>query len=69
METRTINEDGSQIHKSSLFMTMNPNLLKKALIPMGDTMIGFQGKKYLVLSNGDNRAIPWPPFVRASRIP
>ncbi len=32
-------------------------------------MIGLHGKKYLVLSKGDSRAIPDPPLVKASRIP
>jgi len=45
------------------------HLEKKASIPIGETIIGLHGKKYLPLSNGDNRAIPKPPFVNASRIP
>ena len=65
----TINNEGSHIHKSSLFITMKPHLLKKAKILMGETMIGLQGKKYLVSSKGDNRAIPKPPLVKASRMP
>lgn len=31
--------------------------------------MGVHGKKYLVLSKGDKRAMPKPPFVKASRMP
>ncbi len=68
-EKITIKEEGSQIHKSSLLITMKPHLLKKAKILIGETMIGLQGKKYLVLSKGEKNAIPKPPLVKASRIP
>jgi hypothetical protein len=50
-------------------ITIKPHLLKKAPTLIGETIIGLQEKKYLVLSKGANRAIPKPPFVRASRIP
>ncbi len=39
------------------------------LIPSGETTIGVQGEKCRVLSNGENKAIPKPPFVRVSSIP
>jgi hypothetical protein len=39
---------GSQTQKNSLFMTDTPHLLKKALIPIGETSMGVHGKKYLV---------------------
>jgi hypothetical protein len=41
-------KEGTQTHKSSLFITMSPHLLRKALRPIGETMIGVHGKKYLV---------------------
>jgi len=69
METTAIRKEGSQIHKSSLLITTKPHLLKKPLIPIGETIIGVHGKKYLELSKGDNKAIPNPPFVKASRTP
>ena len=46
-----------------------PHSLKNAAIPMGDTLIGVYGKKYLVLSKGDKSAMPNPPDVNASKIP
>ena len=69
METTAIKKEGSQIHKSSLLIANKPQVLKKPLIPIGETMIGVHGKKYLALSKGDNKAIPNPPFVKASRTP
>jgi hypothetical protein len=69
VERKTIRKDGSPIHKSSLLITIKPHLLKKALTPIRETIIGVQGKKYLVFSKGDSRAIPKPPFVEASRMP
>lgn len=69
LETTAIKKEGSQIHKSSFLITIKPLLLKKALMPIGETFIGVQGKKYLVLSKGDNKAIPKPPLVKASRTP
>jgi hypothetical protein len=65
----TIKEKGSQIHRSSLLITVKPHLLKKAPKLIGATIIGLQKKKYLVLSKGANRAIPRPPLVRASKMP
>jgi len=69
VEAMTSNKEGSQIYRGSLLITSKPHLLKKPLIPIGDTIIGVHGKKYLVLSKGDSRAIPRPPFVKASRMP
>jgi len=60
---------GIQRKMASFIMTFKPQLEKKDFIPIGETPIGVTGKKYLVLSNGEKRAIPRPPFVRASRIP
>jgi len=68
-ETITIKQEGSHTHKSSLLITAKPHLLKKDPTPIGETMIGLHGEKYLVLSKGNNRAIPKPPLVKASRIP
>lgn len=69
LETIMTSNDGNQIHINSLLITMNPQLLTNALMPIGETIIGDQGKKYLVLSKGDNKAMPKPPFVKASSIP
>jgi len=68
-EAITIKKEGSHTHQSSLLITAKPHLLKKGITPIGETTIGLQGKKYLVLSKGDKRAIPKPPFLKASRIP
>ena len=69
METTAIKKEGNHIHKSSLLITNKPHGLKNPLIPIGETMIGVHGKKYLALSKGDNKAIPNPPLVNASRTP
>jgi len=69
METTAIRKEGSQIQKSSLLSTDKPHVLRKPQIPTGETIMGVQGKKYLALSKGDNKAIPNPPFVKASRTP
>ena len=68
-ELITIINDGSHIQTNSLFRVMSPHLLRNIVIPMGETRIGRHGKKYLVSSNGDRRAIPNPPLVKASRMP
>ena len=36
---------------------------------MGETRIGLHGRKYRVLSNGEQNATPSPPFVIASSKP
>jgi len=46
-----------------------PCALKNSLTPIGDTMTGRTGKKYLVVSNGEKNATPNPPFVIASSTP
>jgi len=69
MEITTSKKEGSQTHKSSLLITIKPHLLKKGPTLIGETIIGLHGEKYLVLSKGANKAIPKPPFVKASRIP
>ena len=61
--------NGSHIYIISDIITRNPQSLMNALRPMGDTLIGVHGEKYRVLSNGDNRAMPNPPSVKASRMP
>jgi hypothetical protein len=61
--------NGNHTHSISLIITRLPHSPKKAEIPNGDTLIGVYGKKYRVLSNGDNKAIPNPPEVKASKIP
>lgn len=48
-------------------MTIIPHSLKKFEAPIGETFIGRQGKKYLVLSHGEKKATPRPPLVIASR--
>ena len=68
-EKITIKEEGSQIHNISLFITIIPQWLSKPLMPKGETIIGVHGKKCLVLSKGNNKAIPNPPFVKASIMP
>ena len=69
VDKTTIKKQGSQTHKSSLLITIKPHLLKKGPMPIGETTIGVHGKKYLVFSKGDNKAIPKPPLVKASRTP
>jgi hypothetical protein len=60
---------GTHIHISSLNRTVNPLGLRNLSILSGETSIGVHGKKYRSLVKGDSRAIPLPPFVRASNIP
>ena len=50
-------------------ITLAPQSLTSALSPIGETMIGLQGKKYRVVSNGENKAMPRPPLVKVSSIP
>ena len=69
MEIAAIKDAGSHTHKNSLFKTNQPRLLKNAPMLMGDTAIGVQGKKYRSLLKGENKAIPRPPLVKASRTP
>lgn len=67
--TKMNRKAGIQIHRNSTFRTVKPRWLKKAPRPRGETSMGVQGKKYLWLENGDNRAIPRPPLVIASKSP
>lgn len=60
---------GSQIHVASLAKITNALLLKNSSMPMGETTIGRNVKKYLVGSNGEKNATPSPPFVIASSTP
>ena len=62
-------QDGSQIHIASLARTRTPYSLKNSPMPIGDTRTGRTGKKYLVVSNGEKKATPNPPFVIASSTP
>jgi hypothetical protein len=64
-----IKKQGNQTHNSSLINTVNPRWLNNALILNGETSIGVQGKKYLLLEMGDSKAIPLPPLVKASNRP
>lgn len=60
---------GNQIQSISFFKTRKPHLLKNALMPSGETIMGVQGKNTRRLSKGEKSAIPNPPSVKASRIP
>jgi len=68
-EKAATREEGNQIHQNSLLITIKPQLPMKAAMPIGETMMGLHGKKYLPLSKGDNKAMPRPPLVKASRTP
>ena len=59
---------GNPIQSISERITLAPHSLKKFPMPMGETFIGRQGKKYLELSKGEKNATPSPPLVRASKI-
>lgn len=63
------NIEGIQIYTNSLFNTLIPHSLKKLWTFTGDTCTGCHGKKYLVLSKGEKKATPNPPFVIASNTP
>ena len=63
-----VRKDGIQTQIISLFNTRQPHSLKKLVIPIGETVIGRNGKKKRVLSNGAKKATPNPPVVIASRI-
>jgi hypothetical protein len=56
---------GKHTHKSSLQITSSPRALKNES-PIGETLIGRNGKKQRVLSNGAKNAMPKPPSVIAS---
>ncbi len=56
------------IQINSLCSTVLPHSLKKLAIPIGETFISLQGKKYHELSNGEKNATPKPPSVSASKI-
>jgi len=45
VERTTSREKGSHIHRSSLLMAAKPHLLKKALTPMGEAIIGGPSKE------------------------
>jgi hypothetical protein len=60
---------GNQINMISEIITFNPHILRNDLSLIGETAMGVQGEKNLVLSIGESRAMPKPPFVKASRIP
>lgn len=61
-----ISINGTPTHKASLHITSRPHSLKKRLIPIGDTFMGLQGKKYLEFLKGEKNATPRPPVVIAS---
>ena len=60
---------GIQIQRSSLSNTAKPFPLKNRESDIGETTIGRHGKKYRVLSHGENNATPRPPLVIASKKP
>jgi len=60
---------GRHRYRNSYTITLKPQPDRMFLMESGETGIGVHGKKYRVLSKGDKRAIPYPPFVNASRIP
>jgi hypothetical protein len=62
-----IKREGSHTQRSSLLIAAKLHVRKKTLIRIME--IGCQGKKYRVVSKGDNRATPMLPFERASRSP
>jgi hypothetical protein len=68
-ETITMMKEGSHTHRSSLLITAKPHRLKNEATPTGETTMGRHGKKYLVISKGDNKATPKSPFMKASRRP
>lgn len=57
---------GIPIQIISLLITSNPHSLKNFWNPIGETLIGRQGKKYLEFSKGEKNATPSPPVVIAS---
>jgi hypothetical protein len=59
---------GSHTHKNSLQITSSPRALKNES-PMGETLMGRNGKRYRVSSNGAKNATPRPPSVIASKAP
>ena len=67
--TNKIIKPGRPIQTNSESNTDNPYLEKKLEIPMGETSMGCQGKKYLEVSKGEKKAMPKPPEVSASSIP
>ena len=60
---------GSQIQTNSVFSTAHPHELMKGFIPIGETWMGVQGRKYRFEENGEKKATPRPPFVSISRKP
>ena len=50
-------------------MTSYPCPAKKRLMLKVETSIGCEEKKKRSLENGEKNATPYPPFVKASRIP
>jgi len=64
-----MNSQCSQIQRNSFVKIAAPLAEKNASTLSGETSIGLNGKKYLVLSNGAKKARPRPPLVIASRTP
>lgn len=54
------------IQSASLVITAKPLSEKNLEAPIGETVIGLQGRKYLVSSHGEKKATPKPPLVIAS---
>ena len=57
------------MYLSSLRMTLNPHSEKNFPIPIGETLMPLNGKKYLESSNGIKKPTPCPPDVMASNRP
>ena len=60
---------GSHIRMISLISAAFAEAENSLPIPIGETLNGLHGKKYLVVSNGENNAIPSPPSVNMSSTP
>jgi len=69
VKTANIAAEGSHNHSASLLTTANPLAEKNRPTPMGDTLIGWKGKKKRAFVKGEKNATPKPPFVIASRMP
>src|ERR1051326_9625109 len=61
--------DGIQIQAAALRSTAIPRADRNDRIPIGDTSMGRNGKKYRAFENGEKNATPRPPLVAASRNP
>jgi hypothetical protein len=60
---------GNQIQANSFFITDHPRMLKKDLIPIGETWMGVQGRKYRSDEREEKKATPRLVTVPSSRLP